>query len=223
MTDALATARTEIAEACRDLARRGLVIGSAGNVSVRIKDRIALTASGARFESMTPEQVTIVTLDGVVTDGDFAPTSELNLHLGIYLNVGSTAVVHTHAPEAISVGLVVDELPCVHYQMLLLGGAVPVAAYQRFGSVELAATVVSALKGKAAALMANHGAVTHGSSLAEAVEQSLLLEWACGIYLRAAAAGVPRAISAADQEAVINHAVSTGYGVTHPSDSGATP
>ncbi len=126
--------RALVAATCRRLAADGLVIGTAGNVSVRRDDRVAVTATGARFETITADEVTVVDLDGRVRDGGPAPTSEIGLHLGIYQRFGSSAVVHTHAPAATAVGLVVDELPCVHYQMLQLGGSVRVAPYALFGS-----------------------------------------------------------------------------------------
>ncbi len=201
-TPAVDERRGEIAAACRRLAADGLVIGTAGNVSVRVDDVIAITATGAAFEQMTADDVSIVDASGQVVLGSLAPTSELELHLGIYRDFGAGAVVHTHAPMATAVGCVVDVLPCVHYQMMLLGGDVRVAPYATFGTPELAANVHAALDGRTAALMANHGAVTYGDDLAKAVDLALLLEWACTVYWRAAAIGTPRTLDAAAQVAV---------------------
>ena len=218
MTD-LDTARTQVVTACRKLADEGLVIGSAGNVSVRVGDRIAVTATGARFEQLTAEHVTVVDLDGTVAAGDLAPTSEIDLHLGIYRGFGTGAVVHTHAPVGTAVGLVIDELPCIHYQMLLLGGAVRVAPYATFGSPELAAAVLAALEGKAAALMANHGTVTHAATIDAAIEHALLLEWAATVYWRAASIGTPRALDADAQQAVITAVTTRRYGALRTQES----
>ncbi|TLS42716.1 class II aldolase/adducin family protein [Streptomyces montanus] len=195
--------REQIADACRRLAARGLVIEGAGNISVRVGDEVVVTATEARFAEMTAEQVVVVDLDGKAVLGDLEPTSELALHLGVYRRFGAAAVVHTHAPMATAVGLVVDELPCVHYYMLKLGGAVRVAPYATWGTPELADHVLTALDGKSAALMANHGAVTHAASLEAAVERSLLLEWACELYWHAASMGTPRALDEEQQQAVI--------------------
>ncbi|MBL7495826.1 class II aldolase/adducin family protein [Frankia sp. CNm7] len=219
MPPALEAARAEVAQACRLLAARRLVLGTAGNVSVRVGELVAVTATGARFEELTADQVSVVDLDGRVVGGTLAPTSELGLHLGVYRRYGAGAVVHTHAPMATAVGLVVDELPCVHYQMLLLGGTVRVAPYATFGTPELAEAVLAALDGRAAALMANHGALTHAGSLGGAVEQTELLEWACELYWRAASIGTPRALDAEAQQAVVAAATRRAYGSTHP----ATP
>ena len=147
--------RHEVASACRHLAAGGLVLGTAGNVSARSGDRVAISPTGAVLGQLTPEQVTVVDLDGEVVEGELAPTSELDLHLGVYRRYDAGAVVHTHAPMATAVSCVLDELPCVHYQMLLLGGSVRVAPYATFGTSELAASVLDALEGRTAALMAH--------------------------------------------------------------------
>ncbi|MFF8191107.1 class II aldolase/adducin family protein [Streptomyces bobili] len=219
MTDsssALGQERAAVADACRRLAAEGLLIGTAGNVSVRAGDRVAVTATGAVLARITPDQVTVVDLDGTVVAGTLRPTSELELHLGVYRRYGTAAVVHTHAPMATAVACVLDELPCVHYQLLALGGTVRVAPYATFGTPELAASVLDALDGRGAALMANHGAVTHAPTLDQAVEHALLLEWACGVYQRAAAMGRPRFLDEGQQLAVIEAALARDYGTTHP-------
>jgi L-fuculose-phosphate aldolase len=209
--------RTQVAEACRRLAREGLVIGTAGNVSARAgDDEVAISPTGAVLGDLTAEEVTVVDSRGGVVAGDLEPTSELDLHLGVYERYGAGAVVHTHAPMATALSCVIDELPCVHYQMLLLGGTVPVARYETFGTPELAAAVLDALDGRSAALMANHGAITHGPDVDDAVERALLLEWACAVYWRAAAIGSPRTLDDEQRQAVVAAAVERGYGSTRP-------
>lgn len=220
MTDSsspLGQERAAVADACRRLGAEGLLIGTAGNVSLRVGERVAVTATGAVLAELTADQVTVVDLeDGKVVAGTFRPTSELELHLGVYRRYGAGAVVHTHAPMATAVSCVLDELPCIHYQLLALGGAVRVAPYATFGTPELAESVLTALEGRSAALMANHGAVTHASTLDKAVEHALLLEWACGVYQRAASMGRPRILDEQQQLAVIEAALARDYGTTHP-------
>ncbi|MGW3117774.1 class II aldolase/adducin family protein [Streptomyces sp. NPDC001107] len=219
MTDsstALGRERAAVADACRRLGAEGLLIGTAGNVSVRVGERVAITATGAVLAELTADQVTVVDLDGKVVAGALEPTSELDLHLGVYRRYGTGAVVHTHAPMATALSLVLDELPCIHYQLLALGGTVRVAPYATFGTPELAESVLAALEGRSAALMANHGALTHASTLDKAVEHALLLEWACGVYQHAAALGTPRTLDEQQQLAVIEAAIARNYGTTHP-------
>jgi L-fuculose-phosphate aldolase len=119
---------------------------------------------------------------------------------------------------ATALSCVLDELPCVHYQMLLLGGTVRVAPYETFGTPELAAATLDALEGRTAVLMANHGALVYGADAAAAVEASLLLEWACELYWRAAALGTPRTLDEDDRSAVVRAAVERGYGETRPAN-----
>jgi L-fuculose-phosphate aldolase len=216
-----ASEREQVASACRRLATDGLVVGTAGNVSVRTGDRVAVSATGAVLADMTPDEVTVVDLEGGVLEGELAPTTELDLHLGVYRRYQAGAVVHTHAPMATALACVLDELPCVHYQMLLLGGSVRVAPYATFGSPELAASVIDALEGRTAALMANHGALTYGPDLRRALEATELLEWACTVYWRASLLGTPRVLDDEQRQAVIEAAVSRGYGTTRPAADGS--
>jgi L-fuculose-phosphate aldolase len=212
--------REQVAAASRCLAAEGLVIGTSGNVSARADDVVAITPTGAVLADLEPEQVTVIDMDGRVVEGELAPTSELDLHLGVYRRYEAGAVVHTHAPMATALACVLEgELPCVHYTMLLLGGSVRVAPYATFGTPELAEATVEALDGKTAALMANHGAIAYAGDLDDAVERSLLLEWACTVYWRARALGEPRTLDEAQREAVVAAAVERGYGTTRPADA----
>ncbi|KZM75269.1 class II aldolase/adducin family protein [Nocardia terpenica] len=223
MPTTLAAERAEIVAACRALAAAGLLVGTAGNVSVRVGDLVAVTATGAALASITTEEITVVDLEGTVLDGRLAPTSELQLHLGIYREFRCGAIVHTHAPRSIAVGLIRDELPVIHYQQLPLGGATPVVPFHPFGTAELAAAVRDSLRGKQAALLANHGAVTLGATLAEAVEHTRLLEWACTILLEAQSAGTPRTLTHEQQDAVREVITRTNYGVPKPNQISDRP
>ena len=200
-----------MAEACRALAAAGLVRGTSGNLSARDGDAIAVTGTGAVLADITPEQVSVIDLAGNVLEGP-APTSEVALHLGVYERYGAGAVVHTHAPIATALSLVLDELPLVHYEMLLLGGAIRVAPYRTFGTSDLADVCLDALEGRTAVIMANHGTVTHGADIAGAVRATELLEWAAGLYWRASAIGTPRALTDADQADVVDAVTRRGYG-----------
>jgi L-fuculose-phosphate aldolase len=194
--------RREVAQACRELAASGQVIGSAGNVSARTGDLVAVTPTGARLASMTAERVAVVDLDGALVDGPLAPTSELPFHIAIYRAFDTGAVVHTHPPMGTAVACVADELPCIHYTLPSLGGTVRVARYATFGTDELAASIVEALQGRRAALIASHGAVTIGDDLTAALEATELLEWACGVYVHACACGTPRVLGEDEQGAL---------------------
>ncbi len=123
-------------------------------------------------------------------------------------------MVHAHAPMATALSCVVDEVPCVHYDMLRLGGPVPVAPYATFGTPELAAGVLDALEGRTAALMANHGAIAYWADVDGAMASMRLLEWSCTVFWRAAMLGTPRTLDEDARQAVIDAVVARGYGQT---------
>jgi L-fuculose-phosphate aldolase len=213
-----AATRSAVAAAARRLADEGLLIGTAGNVSAVVPstELVAVTATGVVLADCTADDVTVVDRSGTVVEGELAPTSELDLHLAVLASSGAGAVVHTHAPYATAVGCVRDDLPVLHYQQILLGGEIRVAPYATFGTPELAASVVEALRERSAALMANHGAVNHGASLDKAVENALLLEWCCRLFVTASSLGTPRELDQEQQADVITAAITRSYGSTQP-------
>ncbi|WP_308209979.1 class II aldolase/adducin family protein [Actinomadura madurae] len=104
--------------------------------------------------------------------------------------------MHTHSTYGAVVATTMSELPPIHYNTLLLGGVVKVAEYATYGTPELAENVRAAMAGgERAALMANHGGVTIGRDLDEAFENARLLEWLCGVYVRARMIGEPRVLT----------------------------
>ena len=199
MAPALQRERELIVAAAHRLAGEGMAPGTAGNLSVRSGETLAITASGAALCELTPAQVSTTRLDGTAHSGAPEPSSEIALHLGVYRVHDAGAVVHTHPPVASALAAVREEIPVVHYQMMWLGGSIRVAPYATFGTERLAELALEALEGRSAALMANHGAIAYGPDLASAVQRTLLLEWACAVYWRAAALGEPRALSDAEQ------------------------
>ena len=209
-----AALREDVAAAARRLADEGLLVGTAGNVSARDGDLVAVTATGVVLADCGADDVTVVSTAGAVVEGRLAPTSEVELHLGVYADSEAAAVVHTHAPWSTAVACVLDELPVLHYQQLMLGGTIRVAPYATFGSAELASSVRDALADRQAALMANHGSVAVGASLDQAVENALLLEWLAQLHHRASALGEPRPLTEEQQVAVVTAALERNYGTT---------
>ena len=205
-------ARQLIVETCQRMADTKLVYGTAGNVSVRLGDRILISPSTMPYDGLTPELICEVGMDGIERLGQPAKaSSETPLHLELYRSSDAAAVVHVHSPAAVAAGLITDEVPPIHYMIRQFGGPVRVADYATFGSAELASNVQSAMEGRTAALMRNHGAVATGSSLAAAFDRCAQLEWLCEVYLRALAAGTPRALSEDELQVVADAAAERGY------------
>ena len=207
-------AREQVAAACARLANEGLVVGTAGNVSMRADDYIVVTPTGGVFGEMGADDMAVVDRDGQLVHGGRGPTSELALHLLLYDRNDAGAVVHTHAPYATALSCVLDEVPPVHYSMLMFGGSLKVAPYATFGTEELARNVETAIEGRTACLMQNHGHVGYAHDLDTAVESALLVEWACTVYWRARAIGQPTALSAQQMQEVVEQVVRLGYGKT---------
>ncbi len=195
------------------------MLGTSGNVSLRAGDLVAVSPTGAELAALTPDQVPIVDLEGNHRHGELEPTSELDLHLGLYRRYDAGGVVHTHAPYATALACVLDELPIVHYGLLALGGPVRVAPYATFGTPELADVTLDALQGRTAALMASHGTIAYGPDLEGAVANTRLLEWGSELYWRASVIGTPRALDEAQRQAVVDAVLARRYGTTHRRDA----
>lgn len=193
--------RRDVVETCLFMQNNGLIVGTAGNVSIRVDDKVAISPSGVPYETMTAEDVVVFSMDGERVDGILEPSSELPLHLSVYRETAAKAITHNHAPASTALGLVVDEIPPSHYYSAMLGGIIRVAPYAEFGTDELARNVTDALKGRSGALMKNHGAITIGPTVKKAAGLLPILEYICEIHLRAMATGAPIALLSPEQMA----------------------
>jgi len=205
----LAAERARICDYGRRMTADRLVVGSSGNISVRVGELIAVTPTGIEYADLTPDSISVLDPGGRRLAGD-RPTSEVPLHLALYERDDVRAVVHTHSVHATAASMLVDQLPPVHYLLALFGGTVRTARYATFGTPELAASARAALRDRFGCLLANHGAVTVGGNLAAAYERAVQLEWLCQVWLTARAAGRPRPLPAGELAAVSEAIL--GYG-----------
>lgn len=187
----LADARAAVADACRRLRHDGLVVGTAGNVSIRADDLVVISPSGLDYDLLTPELVGVHDLEGHPVEAQLKASSELPLHLAVYRLTSAQAVVHNHAPTSTALSTVLDEVPASHYYTAMFGGPIRVAPYATFGTPELAESVAAALDGRTGALMGNHGAITVGDDLESAYQRIAYLEYVCDVQLRAMSTGLP--------------------------------
>jgi L-fuculose-phosphate aldolase len=170
--------RQEVLDAVQRIVAAGLVAGSSGNVSRRIGDLFAVTASRVPYHRFGIDDVLVVDseIDPVVGDG--IPSSESLAHMAVYRarpDVG--AVIHTHSVYASAFAVAGQPIPCVlDEQVITLGGAVAVAEYGPSASDELADNAVAALGDHAAVLMRHHGVLGVGRDLEEAVAVVELVE-----------------------------------------------
>lgn len=183
-----AEAWSELVDTARRTVSDGLVVGTSGNVSVRVGDTVLVTPSGVPYDRLTPADLTGVDLEGHQVLGTLVPTSELPMHLAVYRDTDARAIVHTHAVHATAVSTLVPELPPIHYMTGALGGPVRVAPYALYGTDELAENMLRALTDRTACLLQNHGTMAYGASLSQAYDRTAQLEWMSHLWLTAQAA-----------------------------------
>lgn len=181
----------EVVATARRTADEGLVVGTSGNVSARVGDLVLVTPTGVRYDRLGLDDPVAVGLDGVRRLGTLPPSSEVPLHLAVYRTTGARAVVHTHAVHATAASTLVEELPAVHYMCAALGGPVRVARYATYGTEELAAAALDALRDRSGCLLRNHGTLVYADTLERAYDNTAQLEWMCRVWLTASAAGTP--------------------------------
>ncbi|MGH7056623.1 MAG: class II aldolase/adducin family protein [Acetobacteraceae bacterium] len=172
--------RREIVTAARRMNALGINQGTSGNIGVRAGDAMLITPSAIAYEEIRPEQIARMPLEGRrgSWDGPCKPSSEWRMHRGILLSrPDAGAVVHCHATFATVLAIARREIPAVHYMVAVFGGAnVRCAPYALFGSEELARNALDALEGRTACLLANHGMIALGETLAKAMWRAVELE-----------------------------------------------
>ncbi|MST33236.1 L-fuculose-phosphate aldolase [Acidimicrobiaceae bacterium USS-CC1] len=191
----------KVLHTAKALLRKGLVEGTAGNLSARRPDGLIVTTpSAVDYEAMTLDDLLVVDLDGNVVEPAAAPgrspTSELHLHLACYRAYDDVqAVIHAHPVWATMFASARQALPaCIDEFAMYVGGDVRCAEYGQSGSEALAANAVAALEGRGAALLANHGLVAVGPSPAKVLHIVALVERVAQIAWGARALGGPVAL-----------------------------
>jgi L-fuculose-phosphate aldolase len=181
------------------LGQRGLILGSSGNVSERTDRGMIITPTGGSPDAVNETGMAETTLDGTPLN-NAAPSSEWEMHAAIYRAFPAAAcIVHTHADACTALASLNQDLPPFHYMVLQFGGSdVRCAPYVTFGTPALAAHAVTALKGRSACLLANHGMILYARDTEQALARTLLLETLCRQYLLALSAGKPRLLSAGE-------------------------
>ena len=205
--------RQEIVSVAQAIDRAGFCPSKSGNVSARFNDGLLITPSGLPYAQTKPEDLIHLGLDGTVLSGSRKPSSEWPFHVAIYnARPDAQAIVHTHSPRATALSCTRRGIPAFHYMTALCGGAdVRCAEYATFGTPELAENAVKALDGRKAVLLANHGVIALGQTLAGAHTIVAEVENLAGQYLDILAAGVePVILDAAEMERV--GAKFAGYG-----------
>jgi L-fuculose-phosphate aldolase len=209
----------EIVHCCRRLAEAGLIAGQDGNVSVRVgEDRALVTPAGLIKGDITPDDLVEVDLNGKRVRGPRRPSSEIDMHLRILRarpDVG--AVVHAHPPVATGFSVAGESFnACVLPELIFQVGWVPLVPYATPGTAELGEQLEPFIKDYDALLLANHGAVTMGSTLMDARIRMESLEHAAKILFTARQLGRVVELDRADVERLEGMRRARGNSVSYP-------
>ncbi len=194
--------RTELVHAARSMNALGINQGTSGNISVRCGVHMLITPSATPYDQIRPEDVASMALEGErgVWTGPLKPSTEWRFHLDILRGrPDAGAVVHTHATYCTTLAILRRPIPAVHYMMAAFGGTdVRCAPYATFGTADLAEHTLRALEGRNACLLANHGMVVVGATLAQAMWLAVELETLARQYCLSLQLGEPHVLSDAE-------------------------
>jgi L-fuculose-phosphate aldolase len=212
-------ARTAVQAACVRMVADGLVIGSAGNISVRVDDdHFVVSAAGVWYDQLGPDDHPVVDGRDGSWSGPLAPTSEIALHTGLMAALPDVgAVVHTHSRYAAAFSVARLELPFICNESIATRAErVLVTPYAPPGTVDLADHVLATLAaqpGSRAVLLANHGVVAVGPDLDVAYLVAQSVEWTAQIcYLARTLLAADAAEHVLDRDVL--DAIARNYGLT---------
>jgi L-fuculose-phosphate aldolase len=174
-------------------------------------DGFLVTPSGLPYADTKPADIVAIALDGTA-HGTRTPSSEWRFHRDIYAQRhDANAIVHTHSPFATSLACLHRGIPAFHYMVAVAGGSdIRCAPYATFGTQELSDRAIAALDDRRACLLAHHGVIACGASLAAALRLAVEVENLARIYLAARALGEPPTLPAAEMTAVLEKFASYG-------------
>lgn len=194
--------RAEIVARCRELNSSGINQGTSGNISARFKDRMLISPSATPYDEMTPEMIASVRLDDEsgTFEGPLNPSTEWRFHQALLRErADAQAVVHAHPAYCTALAIARKEIPACHYMVAAFGGnTVRCGGYATYGTAELSDLTIKAMQDRTACLLANHGMVVIGESLAKAMWRAIELETLAKQYCLSLAVGGPVLLSEAD-------------------------
>ncbi len=203
--------RQAIIDACIEMNALGINQGTSGNISCRHGDGMLISPTSTPYETLVPEDIVFMGWDGEV-EGRLPPSSEWRFHLDIMkARPEVNAVVHAHPTYCTTIAIMGRKIPAIHYMVAVAGGSdIRCAPYATFGTAELSAHAVEALRDRKACLLAQHGMIAVGSSLAQAMWLAVEVETLARQYHGALQIGEPPILSDEEIENVIKRMASYG-------------
>ena len=191
----------------------GLNHGSTGNCSIRKEEGFLISPSGIRNDSLKSEHIVLMKMDGtLVNPKKLQPSSEWLFHRDIFTSRKDVnAVVHTHSVYASALSVLGAAIPQFHYMIAVTGGKeIPCAQYAMFGTQELSDNILKSLGKQKACLMSNHGLITVGTDLKEAVDIAEEVEHLSKMYVVANMPRKPHLLSDEEMDDVLKRFQSYG-------------
>ncbi len=203
--------RQEIIDSCLRLNAAGLNQGTSGNLSHRFRDGLLITPSGVPYESLEPEDIVYMQMDGRC-DHRLAPSSEWRVHRDIMQarpDVG--AIVHAHPLHCTTLAIRRMAIPALHYMIAISGGKdIRCAGYATFGTQALSEAVLEAMAGRTCCLMANHGMIATGPTMDKAMWVAIETENLAHQYFNSLLLGGPTLLADDEIERVLEKFASYG-------------
>ncbi len=186
--------RKELIAYGKKLVEAGLTKGTGGNLSIFIPDtkEMLITPSGIDYFEITPSDIVVMDIEGRIISGERVPSSEWAMHLIFYQQRKDLqAIIHAHTTYCTTIACLREDLPAVHYMIAVAGKNVRCAEYATFGTKELAQNAYDAMQDRKAVLLANHGILTGGVSLADAFNVLEEVEYTAQLYYLTRSMGNP--------------------------------
>jgi L-fuculose-phosphate aldolase len=205
--------RQEIIATALRMNALGINQGSSGNLSCRVAGGFLVTPTSIPYEELAPEDVVAMGFDGSF-EGRHRPSSEWRFHRDILQRrVDIDTVLHVHSVHATALACHGLGIPAFHYMVAVAGGTtIRCAEYATFGTEELSANALEALEGRSACLLANHGVIALGKSLAHALRLAVEVETLARQYLAARVIGEPHILTDAEMARVLEQMRRMSYG-----------
>ena len=191
----------------------GLNHGATGNCSIRKEEGFLISPSGISNDSLKSEHIVLMKMDGtLVNPKKLQPSSEWRFHRDIFTSRKDVnAVVHTHSVYAGALSVLGAAIPQFHYMIAVTGGKeIPCAQYAMFGTQELSDNILKSLGKQKACLMSNHGLITVGTDLKEAVDIAEEVEYLSKMYVKANMPRKPHLLSDKEMDDVLKRFQSYG-------------
>ena len=182
--------RSEMVATCRAMNATGINQGTAGNISVRNGEGFLITPSSLPYDTMEPGDIVQMYWDGSY-EGARRPSSEWRFHRDIQqARPDIDAIVHCHSVYATTLAIHHKEIPSFHYMTGIFGGPnIRCARYATFGTQALSDAALEALDGRLGCLLGQHGQISLGKTLAQALANAVELETLSRLYVQALTLG----------------------------------